>query len=952
MLRKLGLSIAIASALLVGKANALGMGEIRVKSALNEPLHAEIALFQVKNLSPLQIKSKMADLNDFALSGLATQRALSNVRFQIRVRANGTGRIILTSKLPVTEPFMNFLVEVNWPNGRLIREYTLLLDPPATQAIQNQRNFNVVANNSSNSKAVTKPAKIKVPKRAAPKKTTTASQKVKKGQYYIDPKDTLWDVAIATRPKKSVTPQQMMVLIQRKNPHAFPNANINVMKAKSVIDLPTQAEIDALSVKDAQDEVTRQTKLWKSGNLPKIVEQAAPSTQAAPATAADKKDKTKETAKVETEQKSADQKDKKLPTAKADAESLANKKADVGKMVEKGMLDVITPEEAARKKEMQAKAEAMALAASKDSDKIADLLRNNSELGVKLALSEESIDKLKRDNTELNDKLNTIVKQLDDINRLISLKDEQLAAMQDERENAEKEQQKQTKQEQDKSWLDRLLENPLGMAAAGVGWLFAILAGVFLLLRRKKKEVVPVEDTKSEPSISMPEEIVEEADKEQESLSEDAAQEFSSEIEDDDLDLDLDLDMDMGLEESLPGSDLDYEGDEAIGDDDLAAELEAQLDVADDDDFDLDGIDSSEFDLGDDDDETDAEKQALAEFAAAMEETAPDDEQDDSSDDQVFEESESSEDELLEALDDSLVESSVDEELDLDSIPDQVTSLDELEALEEEDLLEESLAQIDVEDELEIELDEDLDEAVDVQAEEQALEQLDSETGSDDQELSLELEDDLLEGQQDGGVEAEQIADIESDLLEIEMPEDEQQDSIPMDSSLDDLLNADLDVESQAEGLSVEAAAESVVQDDDDLLAQMDDGSLDEVLEELDGSADESSNEVSSADDILSDEQSSEVLSEEISEEMDELLSSTDDDIAFDAVEPQFDTDNEEDIDLLAGEDGVRMKLDLARAYIEMGDSQGAQDIINEVIGSGDEEQQKEANDLLQSMQS
>jgi pilus assembly protein FimV len=132
----------------------------------------------------------------------------------------------------------------------------------------------------------------------------------------------------------------------------------------------------------------------------------------------------------------------------------------------------------------------------------------------------------------------------------------------------------------------------------------------------------------------------------------------------------------------------------------------------------------------------------------------------------------------------------------------------------------------------------------------------------------------------------------------------------------------------------------------------MDDGSLDEVLDELDGSADESSNEPPAADDILSAEQSSEVLSEEISEEMDELLSSTDDDIAFDAVEPQFDTDNEEDIDLLAGEDGVRMKLDLARAYIEMGDSQGAQDIINEVIGSGDEEQQKEANDLLQSMQS
>ena len=85
MLRKLGLIIALSSALVIGKVNALGMGDIRVKSALNEPLHAEIELFQVKNLSPLQIKSRMADLNDFALSGLATQRALTAVRFQTRV---------------------------------------------------------------------------------------------------------------------------------------------------------------------------------------------------------------------------------------------------------------------------------------------------------------------------------------------------------------------------------------------------------------------------------------------------------------------------------------------------------------------------------------------------------------------------------------------------------------------------------------------------------------------------------------------------------------------------------------------------------------------------------------------------------------------------------------------------------------------------------------------------
>ncbi|MCJ8301052.1 MAG: hypothetical protein MJK13_19255, partial [Pseudomonadales bacterium] len=414
MLRKLGLSIAIASALLVSKVNALGLGEIRVKSALNEPLHAEIQLFQVKNLSPLQIKSRMADLNDFALSGLATQRALSDVRFQVRVRPNGTGRIILTSKLPVTEPFMNFLVEVNWPSGRLIREYTLLLDPPSYRAQQNNRNFN--ADDSL--------AKVKTVARKPVRKTSVrkvpANLKLTKGQYYIRSKDTLWDIAVANRPNKRVTSQQMMVLIQRKNPQAFPNANINVMTANVVIDLPTQAEIDAFGAKEANAEVQRQTKLWKSGNLPKVVVQkpkpAAASEKTAEALARAESD----AATAKTLQGAADEaaaQGEKANAAKqaAKPEMAEGKVAADGKVLtgENGMLNVLSAEEEAARKELQTKAEALALAAGKDSEKIEQLLKSNAELDVKLALSQESIDRLERDNADLNSKLDTIAKQLE-----------------------------------------------------------------------------------------------------------------------------------------------------------------------------------------------------------------------------------------------------------------------------------------------------------------------------------------------------------------------------------------------------------------------------------------------------------------------------------------------------------------------------------------------------------
>ena len=915
MLRKFGLGLALATSLVAANVNALGMGEIRVKSALNEPLHAEIALFQINNLSPLQIKSRMADLNDFALSGLSTQQALSNVRFQVRVRPNGTGRIILTSKLPVTEPFMNFLVEVNWPNGRLIREYTLLLDPPSYQSSLNGRPFKT-NNNALKTTPKAKPASAK--KSPSRSKRVPAGVVVGKGQYYITEKDTLWDIAIANRPSKRVTPQQMMVLMQQKNPPAFPNANINVMKAKEVIDLPTQAEIDGLSVKDAQAEVVRQTKLWKSGKLPKIVESVAKADKAdkaaeeatkKAAAISDKKSKTNtEKAKVEPKPDS-----KTKPAEDQMKKSAAEKMADGDASAEKGMLNVITPEEEAKRRELSVKAEAMALAASKDSEKIAQLLQNNAELDVKLALSQESIDKLERDNIELNKKLETIVKQLEDINRLISLKDEQLAVMQDELSDAQDDQQKKAEAESSKSWLDKLLENTVGMIAAGIGWLLAVIAGVFLLLRRKKKE--PDEDeivteAKSEPTISLPQEVIEE-EGELEELDESVPAEDSS-ADMDDLDLDLDLDMDMDLDENFDSEALDVSQEDDGDDTDLAAELEAQLSVPDededDDDLDmLEGIDSLEFDLGEveneessedlDEAEESEEERDLAEFAAAMEDGGAS--QDEELEIEILPENEDTDefaedDELQINMDDSDSSTVEEDELDIDEITEPVSSLEELESAQ--DLVDKAAEAADTDLAQEM-LDNDLfdlpDEAADTPVEPVS----DDPQDLVDQDLSIELDEDDLEV-------ASETEELSLDDAAIDEEEEEQ---IPMDDALDDLLGVD-----DEQGLQ-ESVSEAAVS---------------------------------------SDEGVSDIAEPVLDEELNELLSSTDDDIALDTSAPEFDADNEDNIDLLSGEDGVRMKLDLARAYVEMGDDQGAKDIIDEVMSAGDDEQKSEAQELLASLNS
>jgi pilus assembly protein FimV len=912
MLGKLGSTIAIASAFIICNVNALGLGEIKVKSALNEPLHAEIDIFQVKNLSPLQIQSRMADLNDFALSGLATQRALSDVRFQTRVRENGTGRIILTSKLPVTEPFMNFLVEVNWPSGRLIREYTLLLDPPSYQTQQNNRNFNANNTNAQSPTVIAAPAS----KRVVPVKARVPSNvTIKQGQYYISAKDTLWDIAIANRPSKRVTPQQMMVLMQRKNPDAFPNGNINVMKANVVIDIPTQAEIDALSVKDAQTEVDRQTGLWRSGNLPSISTQENPQTTETKATIAqeinnltapaDNGSNSNEAAKKDADKQIAQASPESKKTEAASSvttdEMLKGTAADIKTPVEeKGMLNVLSPEEEAQQRESKAKADALAIASSKDAEKIADLLRSNAELDVKLALSQESMDKLERDNVELNKKLSVIAKQLEDINRLISLKDEQLAVMQEEFALVEQnqiEQEDERKQlEDDKSWLDRLLENTIGMIAAGIGWLLAIVAGVLLLLRRKKKDQSEIVETeKSEPTVSLPDDEIEEEISTLEELDGSPENAEQATDEDDlDLDLDLDLDMDMDLDESLENGVLDLPED----DDDLSDQLDAQLEVEDDDLELLDGIDSLEFDLGEGDDDLEisldeddqneeleqedldepvvdsaeetkeeAEQRALAEFAAAMEEP------DDSSD---------VEDELEIELEDDEI-TAVDDEIDISELTEDVSTLDEMSDLEQE-----ATESVDIE-----ASDEMFEEALEETLEEPLPEDIELELAEDDSETEQALEDEL---DQEQTLDEDEELSLDDALLE----EEDEEDALPMDDALFDMLN--------------------------------------DTQEELDSDADEVQSEP------VKDPQ------EELEDQVADLLSSTDDDIALEEMAPEFDEDNEDNMDLLSGEDGLRMKLDLARAYIEMGDADGAKDIIKEVMDGADAEHHKEAQELLDSI--
>jgi pilus assembly protein FimV len=112
-------------------ANALGLGSLKLNSSLNEPLNADIELLSATSADVSSLSISLASPDAFLRAGIDRPALLSELKFAIQQREeDGTYYINVTSRSPVREPFLNFLLEMNWQNGRMLREYTMLLDPP------------------------------------------------------------------------------------------------------------------------------------------------------------------------------------------------------------------------------------------------------------------------------------------------------------------------------------------------------------------------------------------------------------------------------------------------------------------------------------------------------------------------------------------------------------------------------------------------------------------------------------------------------------------------------------------------------------------------------------------------------------------------------------------------------------------------------------------------------
>lgn len=224
--RQLLLSLASGSALYSGMLHALGLGEISLHSALHQPLDAEIELLEVADLSDADLRVGLASAEAFRRAGVERLFFHSDLRFTPILSGAGS-RIRVQSSKPVREPYLNFLVELVRPNGSLLREYTLLIDPPASPV------YRTPAAPLGERASESRPAPG-VPQAAPPARQGK--------RYRVVRGDSLWAIAKRLRAAGSqASLTELMVGIQALNPQAFVGGDSDHLKAGANLLLPDLA---------------------------------------------------------------------------------------------------------------------------------------------------------------------------------------------------------------------------------------------------------------------------------------------------------------------------------------------------------------------------------------------------------------------------------------------------------------------------------------------------------------------------------------------------------------------------------------------------------------------------------------------------------------------------------------------------------------------------------------
>lgn len=279
--------------------HALGLGKLKVHSSLNQPLDAEIDFTSLTETELKGLTVGLASRADFAAAGVERTVFLAQIKFTVNRRADGRYALQFSTPAPIEEPFLHLLLQIDWSGGRLVREYTALIDPPyqipakapavepprvaasatdparAASAVTEEPPYTPPASGDAAlasdgwplesgeappDKPITTQTTAKGRIGPAPSWANTASHTIRRGE-------TLWSIVKKVRGDPQVSIEQAALAIYRQNRDAFYGDNLNNVRAGKILRLPAREDVAALSREQARGAFQAQFDAWQEHKL-------------------------------------------------------------------------------------------------------------------------------------------------------------------------------------------------------------------------------------------------------------------------------------------------------------------------------------------------------------------------------------------------------------------------------------------------------------------------------------------------------------------------------------------------------------------------------------------------------------------------------------------------------------------------------------------------------------
>ncbi len=390
-LKKIAFTLSLSAAL---TAHAAGLGTMTSSSKLGEPLNAEIELLAVTPNELNGIQAALASEQVYQDQLLEKPASYPYIKIEVANSSKGLPVLKLSSSQPITEAFLDMLIQVDWPTGRLVKEYTLLLDPPGFQSNYASEpialpaapaNNTAAPMNNQAEPAASAPAKKANDRKSpdsAPVKAENKPAEIAAADHETERGDTLYAIARQMRPD-NVSVEQMLAGLYQANPKAFAGNNMNRLKVGKILRMPDQATLNRISQQQAKTLVAAQTADWQAykNSLAKVVQQSPESKAAS--------NSQQSAGKIGAAQ------DKPLPATKAAKDVLKlsagdeKSSAQADKSAQKAMQDKLN----ALQEDLTAKDSAM----KEEKSRTADLEKQIADMKKLLAMKSDAMAKMQQD---------------------------------------------------------------------------------------------------------------------------------------------------------------------------------------------------------------------------------------------------------------------------------------------------------------------------------------------------------------------------------------------------------------------------------------------------------------------------------------------------------------------------------------------------------------------------